>query len=253
MRKYSLVDIAPTIAKVLRIDLPRSDGCPIEEVTGWECKNVILIIVDSLGYELYRWLEPDLKNMQEIASKGFLLRAEAVSNRTTPAIASILSGLIPEHHGIYDKAGAIESSILSLPEIASCSGLRSAVIMERNGAEVYQGLIEIIGGVSDSLSPKEFDSEIHRLSLDAISYSPRLLVSYYIGIDKTVHLGLGPKQIKDAAMFIDNCIGKLIRAVKQETMVIICGDHAVHAGALKRTHEPYCVALIVGSVDRSSL
>lgn len=249
MRKYSLLDIAPTIAKVLGIELPVSDGCLIEEAVGWGCRNVVLIIVDSLGYDLYKWLEMDLKNIQTIALKGVLLRAGTVSNRTTPSIASILSGLMPEHHSIYDKAGAKESSILSLPEIASASGLRSAVIMERSGAEVYDGLIEIIGGVSDSLSPREFDSEIQRLTLDAVSRRPRLLVSYFLGIDKTVHLGLGPREIKNAAIFIDKCIGEVVRAVEHETLVIICGDHAVHAGSLKRTHEPYCVALILGPID----
>ncbi len=249
MRRYCLVDIAPTIAKVLGISLPNTDGHPIEEVMDWGCRNVILIIVDSLGYNLYRWLEPEMKNMRGVVSNGILLSAETASNRTTPAIASILSGLIPEHHGIYDKAGAKESSILSLPEIASSSGLKSAVIMEKSGAEVYDGLIEIIGGVSDSLSSREFDSEICCLSLDAVSQKPRLLVSYYLGIDRTAHLGLGPKQIKDAAVFIDDCIGELVRAAPQETLVIICGDHTVHAGALKRTYGPYCVALIVGTIS----
>ncbi len=187
--------------------------------------------------------------MRGIASNGILLSAETVSNHTTPAIASILSGLIPEHHGIYDKAGATTSSILSLPEIASSAGLKSAVIMERSGAEVYDGLIEIIGGVSDNLSPREFDREIRRLSLDAVHQRPRLLVSYYLGIDRTSHLGMGPKQIKAAAMFIDGCVGELVRASEPETLVIICGDHTVHAGHLKRTHEPYCVALIVGTIS----
>ncbi|MFB3763697.1 MAG: alkaline phosphatase family protein [Methanotrichaceae archaeon] len=248
MRSYSLVDIAPTIAGILGICLTDADGRPIEEIMDCGCKNVILIIVDSLDYGLYRWLKPDMKNMQAIESDGVLLSAEAVSNHTTPAIASILSGLMPEHHGIYDKAGAKASSILSLPEIASSSGLKSAVIMERSGAEVYEGLIEIIGGVSDSLSATEFDSEILRLSLDAVRRRPRLLVTYFLGIDRTAHLGMGLGQIKDAAVFIDDCIGKLVRAVEQETVVIICGDHTVHAGPLKRIHGPYCVALIAGTI-----
>lgn len=250
MRKYSLLDIAPTIARVLGIDLPKPDGSSIEEAVDWGCRSVVLIIVDSLGYDLYRWLEPDLQNMQAIASKGILIGAETVSNHTTPAIASILSGLMPEHHGIFDKAGAKESGILSLPEIASASGLRSAVIMEKSGAEVYDGLIEITGGVSDGLSPREFDGEILRLSLDAIGKRPGLLVSYYLGIDKTVHLGFGPKEIKDAAVFIDSCIGELVRALRQDTLIIICGDHPVHAGPLKRMHEPYRVALIIDAIAR---
>jgi len=28
--------------------------------------------------------------------------------------------------------------------------------------------------------------------------------------------------------------------------MIIVGDHPIHAGRLKRTHDPYCVALIIG-------
>ena len=92
--------------------------------------------------------------------KGCCSGPRAVSNHTTPAIASILSGLLPEHHGIFDKAGAKESSILSLPEMASASGLKAAVIMEKNGAEVYQGLIEIVEGIPDSIPPEDFDREV---------------------------------------------------------------------------------------------
>jgi arylsulfatase A-like enzyme len=56
MRPVSLVDIAPTIARVLGITIPHVDGRPIKEVEGWNCRNAVLIIVDSLGYDLYRWL-----------------------------------------------------------------------------------------------------------------------------------------------------------------------------------------------------
>jgi predicted AlkP superfamily pyrophosphatase or phosphodiesterase len=247
MREFSIVDVAPTIARVLGIDLPEPDGRLIEDVMGWGCRNVILTIVDSLGYDLYRWISQDLRNIGALASRGLLLKAETVANHTTPAIASILSGLTPEHHGILDKEGAKESTILSIPEIASSMGERSAVIMERNGAEVYDGLIEIIGAVSDRLSPEKFDDEIRRLSLEALSREPRLLVSYFLGIDKTIHMGLGPEEIRDAAILIDRCIGELICAALPKTLVIICGDHPVHAGPLKRTRGPYSVALILGS------
>ncbi len=246
MRNHSLLDIAPTVARVLGIELPQCDGQPIEEVIGWGCRNVILLIADSLGYSLYKWLESDLKNIHALASDGLLLDAEIVSNRTTPSIASILSGLLPEHHGIWDKAGAKESSLLSLPEIASSSGLRSAVIMETSGAEVYEGLIEITRGIPDSLSPEKFDRSACRMTLDALSHDPSLLVSYFIGIDKTVHMGLGPREIRNAAIFIDRCVGEIISAATPGTLIILCGDHTVHAGLLKRVQEPYCVALIMG-------
>jgi len=245
MSRFSLLDIAPTAANVLGISLPQSDGRPIDAAASWGCKNVVLIIVDSLGYDLYMWLRPRLKNISALADQGFVSAAETVSNHTTPSIATILSGLLPEHHQIFDKQGAKDSGLLSLPEIASASGLKSAVIMEENGAQVYQGLIEIVGAVSDKLSPQKFDREICTRTLEALSLRPNLLVSYFIGIDKTVHMGLGPKDILEAALLIDGCIGEIVSASDAKTLFILCGDHPIHSGRLKRTKEPYCVALIM--------
>ena len=156
-RIFSQLDIAPTVARLLGIEIPYNDGQAIDMVEGWGCRKAVLIIVDSLGYDLMAYLLPRMENLSRLIADGISLKARAVSNHTTPAIASILSGLVPEHHQIFDKAGAKTSSILSLPEIASAAGLKSAVIMETNGAEVYEGLIEIIHGISDRIPPEEFD------------------------------------------------------------------------------------------------
>ncbi|RQW79983.1 MAG: hypothetical protein EHM14_06685 [Methanothrix sp.] len=249
----SQLDVAPTIAAVLKIRLIISDGRVIDGIVDWGCRNVALVIIDSLGYDLFRWLQPKLTSISGIAACGRLFSAGAPSQHTTPAIASILSGLLPEHHGIFDKAGAKESSILSLPEIASAAGLKSAVIMEQNGADVYSGLIEIAAGVSDKMAPARFDREACRLTVQALSRSPRLLVTYFIGIDKAVHNGGGPAEIRDAALLIDQCMEKIIAAAEKDTLFVICGDHPIHAGPLKRTAEPYNVALILGKAGARAL
>jgi hypothetical protein len=183
--------------------------------------------------------------MRTLCIEGLLLRTTSVSNHTTPAIASILSGLLPEHHGIFDKAGAKESRILSLPEIAAASGQSCAVIMEQNGADVYRGLIETVCGIPDSIPAQDFDREACRMTCQALLKRPRLLVSYFIGIDKSVHQGRGLEGIREAALLIDRCIGEIVRTANEETLFIICGDHPIHAGPLKRTREPYCVAMIL--------
>ena len=242
----SQLDIAPTIAFILGLTLPCSDGKPISPVLAWGCKNVALIIIDSLGYDLFQWLLPALNNMNALCHDGLLIRAHSVSNHTTPAIASILSGLLPEHHGIFDKAGAKESKIFSLPELASSSGHSSAVIMEQNGADVYRGLVEMVHGISDKVSPQDFDEEACRMTCGALKEQPRLLVSYFIGIDKCVHMGAGPAGIREAALIIDRCIGKVVRKVDEDTLFIICGDHPIHAGPLRRRDGPYFVAMIMG-------
>ena len=244
-RIFSQLDIAPTVARLLGVELPLTDGQAIDLVEGWGCRNAAIIIVDSLGYDLMAYLLPRMENASSIIDNGLLLRARAVSNHTTPAIASILSGLLPEHHGIFDKAGAKTSSILSLPEIASAAGLKSAVIMETNGAEVYEGLIEIVHGISDRIPPEEFDKEACRMTVQSLGENPRLLVSYFIGIDKSVHLGREWTGIRNAALHIDRCLGEIARAIDEQTLLIICGDHPIHAGPLMRSSEPYCVALIL--------
>jgi hypothetical protein len=248
MRHVSQVDIAPTIASVLGITIHNADGRPIGEVGDWKCRNAVLIIVDSLGYDLYRWLEPDLKHIPTLARCGLLIRAEAVSTHTSPSIASILSGLLPEHHRIFDKESAKNSSMPSIPEAASSQGLRSAVIMEKSGADVYQDKIEITSGIPDSLSPEDFDREACRKSIEALASRPRLMVSYFIGIDKTVHNGLGTREIRNVAISIDHYAGKIASAASNDTLLVICGDHPVHAGRLKRTEGPYFVALILARI-----
>ncbi len=245
MPSFSQLDIAPTVALILGLHLPSSDGRPIDFAAELDCKNVALIIIDSLGYDLLMWLLPVLDNMKALSIEGRLFRAKAVSNHTTPAIASILSGLLPEHHGISDKAGAKESRILSLPKIAAASGYKCAVVMEQNGADVYQGLVEIVCGIPDSIPPQDFDREACHMTCQALLERPRLLVSYFIGIDKSVHLGRDREGIKKAALFIDRCIGEIVRTADEETLFILCGDHPIHAGPLKRTREPYCVAMIL--------
>lgn len=244
-KPFSQLDIAPTAAHILGLQLPKPDGRPIDLALAWGCKNVAIIIIDSLGYDLLMWLLPTLENMRDLSTVGQLLRITSVSNHTTLAIASILSGLLPEHHEIFDKAGAKESRILSLPEIAALSGQICAVIMEQNGADVYQGLIEIVHGIPDSIPPQDFDREACRMTCQVLRERPRLLVSYFIGIDKSVHLGLGREGIREAALLIDRCIGEIVKTANRETLFIICGDHPIHAGPLKRTRGPYCVAMIL--------
>jgi hypothetical protein len=244
-KPFSQIDIAPTAAHILGLQLPKADGSLIDLAVVRGCKNVAIIIIDSLGYDLLIWLLPTLQNTRDLTTVGQLLRITAVSNRTTPAIASILCGLLPEHHEIFDKAGAKESRILSLPEIAAMSGRSCAVIMEQNGADVYQGLIKEVHGISDRIPPQDFDREACRMTCQALRERPRLLVSYFIGIDKSVHLGLGLEGIREAALLIDRCIGEIVKTANQETLFIICGDHPIHAGPLKRTGGPYCVAMIL--------
>jgi hypothetical protein len=70
-RSICLIDVAPTMAQVLGVGTPPIDGRPIDEVEGWDCDRAVLAIVDSLGYGLYKALEPDLPKMRSMAKEAF--------------------------------------------------------------------------------------------------------------------------------------------------------------------------------------
>jgi predicted AlkP superfamily pyrophosphatase or phosphodiesterase len=244
LRSIKLIDVAPTMARVLGVRTPPIDGEPIDEVGGWECDRVVLAIVDSLGYGLYKALEPDLPKMRSMAKEGLLLKAECVAPSTTPAIASILTGLMPKNHGISNTSQASESEIRSLLEWASSENVRSAVVMEEEGARTFEGFVNLVMGVPKSLSVRDFDREILAQSLVALKTDPRLLVAHFVGIDRIAHLGEGIDEIREAASAIDSHLGDLAAAIPGRTMVVVCGDHPLHAGVLKGVFDSKNVALI---------
>jgi hypothetical protein len=239
------VDVAPTIAQVLRLDMNNVDGRPIPEIAGWGCKKVVLLIVDSLGYDLYMMLEPYLPNFRSLALNGLLYKADCVSMHTTPAIASILSGLYPENHRVNETEDAYRSDFHSVLELAQFMNIRSAVVMEEAGARTFENKIEIIMGVPKRLSALKYDSEICARSLEAIDLLSEFLVAHFLGIDKITHLGLGLDDLRVAAIAIDDHIGEIARATSHGTLIIVCGDHPVHSGELKNMNLSDTVALIL--------
>ncbi|HOT07063.1 MAG TPA: alkaline phosphatase family protein [Methanotrichaceae archaeon] len=246
MPVVSQIDIAPTISRLLDFALPRTDGQPLEELGSWSCEQVVLSIVDSLGFRLYRYLEKDLKHLPSLAAAGQVFSAVSVSSHTSPAIASILSGLLPEHHGIRDTEDARRSPIQSIPALASSAGIRTGVIMEKGGAEVYCGLVEYIGAVPRILPPAEFDRQSGRLAAEALAAHCRLVVAYFIGLDKAAHDGQDQHGFRQAAMTIDRSFGQILAAAPAKTAFLVVGDHPVHAGSLASGADPRCVALLAG-------
>lgn len=244
-RPVRLIDLAPTMARVLGVETPPLDGTSIDLVEGWGCDRVLLAIVDSLEYGLYRALEADLPNMRSMADEGLLLRAEPVASSTSPAIASILTGLIPENHGITNTSQASESDMRSLLEWATCEGVSSAVVMEEVGSRTFEGFIDLVIGVPKSREGGDFDREILAGTLLALETGPRFLVAHFLGIDRIAHRGGGIREICEAASEIDGHLGVIASAIPNRSMMIVCGDHPLHAGGLKDVFVGGGVALLL--------
>ena len=227
MSVCSLVDIAPAIAELIGVPLPGADGVVRPALCDpmRRCSRVVLIIVDSLGYSTYRRLKP---SMPSVSVKGTLLRCEAVSDHTTPAIASILSGCYPETHRVFTTADVLTSSIKSVLERAEECGVRTAVVIEADGAAAMKTKIKHSEGVPDSRDIIAYDAAIKEHAIDLLKHEPILMALHFRAIDRYAHEGRSFDDLAFAAESIDQHIAEICGHTLADSCVIVCGDHPFH-------------------------
>ena len=235
----SQVDIAPTIVKILSLQY-RADGKQVEEIVdyGRGCRMVVLLIIDGLGYALFNELRQYLPNINRVSSVGKIYECEAVARYTTPAIASILCGKLPEEHEIYRTGDVYKSDVKSIAEAASEQGTKSAVVMEEEGASTFEGRVDVVRKIRNRPEILEFDRLVTEASVNVIrEVKPRILISHLRAIDKL-------NGSSEAARHIDKNIGKILDACRgMEALAMLCGDHPPHSQLEQRS-----VPLVVGKV-----
>jgi hypothetical protein len=227
------------------------------------CNSVMLIIADSLGLALFRHFEGIMPNMRELANQGMLLRCESPARHTSPCIASILTDYLPGHHrihateDIYRERGKDPGNpnIRTIPEWAEDVGFRAAVVMEASGAVTFDNRIAEWHGVPDSEDILDYDSRITACALKALENNPTVLALHLRAIDRYAHRASGWIELKEALQITDANLGKLLAKAGEKTLVLICGDHAIHGSDrwLKDAgredvlnHERNLVALVCG-------
>ena len=262
----STIDIAPTISRLLKIPMIPPAGRPIQEVEIYAkergCKKAVIIVVDSLGFSLYKYLSSSMKNLSEIAEKGLLFRCKSPATITSPAIASIFTGYLPEEHHIYSTADiyterAKDSEnprLKSIMEWAYRAGMKASAVIESEGAESFRGRIKDFYGVLDSKDILDYDLQITNYSVRALKEKPDILAVHLRALDRFSHRAESWEELKKAAKIVDENLGEIYQNADYGTIFFICGDHAIHGGKnwLKgaeaddiRNHRQNLVALIV--------
>ncbi|MEM7308033.1 MAG: sulfatase [Planctomycetota bacterium] len=95
--------------------------------------NVLLIVVDTLradhlsAYGYGRETSPRLADFAQGAAR--FTHAESPRAKTTPAVASLLSGLYPHDHGVRDLAKRLEPDVPVLGEVFTKAGYRTVGIV----------------------------------------------------------------------------------------------------------------------------
>ena len=263
----STIDIAPTISRLLKIPMVPPSGRPIPEVENYAkergCKRAVIIVVDSLGYSLYRSFSPLMKNLNELAEKGFVFKCKSTATITSPAIASIFTGYLPEEHNIYSTADIYAETaknpenpkVRSIMEWACRAGMKASAVIESEGAESFRGRLKSFYGVPDSEDILGYDRKITEYALQSLKERPDILAVHLRSLDRFSHRAKNWEELKKAAEAVDENLSKIFRKAEKGTVFFICGDHAIHGGAkwLKdatkeeiENHRENVVALIVG-------
>ncbi|WP_256623348.1 alkaline phosphatase family protein [Methanolobus chelungpuianus] len=237
---YSLADIAPTISRILSIPMVVPDGNVISEIGDYaiehDCKRVVLIIADSLGFALYRRFEDIMPAASSLARHGLLLECSSVGRHTSPCIASILTGYPPERHHVHSTQDIYRvrakdparPRIKTILEWADDAGLKAAVVIESEGAQTFRGRVKELHGIPDTLDIDDYDSSATTSAIGALGQDPDLLAVHLRSIDRHAHSSLHGRELKEAVRNTDTSIGRIVGSAGTGTLFLICGGHTIH-------------------------
>jgi hypothetical protein len=247
MQLISLLHIAPTIAAFFGVPLESSKR-PVEQLLAFlQAHNpsvVALVVIDSLDSSLYSRLADDLQVLHELASEGLVFDCETVTDTTTPAIASILTGLLPEEHGILSGKEVGTSPVNSLLELLNDVGKPTAAILETAGTKPLVGRISYVCPVDDREDIEEYDSLITTHTVSVVRKEEvRFVFAHLRAIDRFAHRN---KDLHIAAQWTNKHMKSIAAAVRaREGVLFICGDHVAHLTENRRVKKTGTVPLIV--------
>jgi arylsulfatase A-like enzyme len=116
---------------LIRDSVPQSPAGALRD--GLIQPNVLLLIIDTLRADhlgCYGATQPTTSGLDQAAATGVLYEdATSQANGTLPSISSILSGVYPYKHGVYDNSTYLEQGWLTLPELLKENGYSTAAMV----------------------------------------------------------------------------------------------------------------------------
>jgi len=259
-RKYTQLDIAPTISTFLGFELPKNDGREITEITAFcadkRIDQTLLIVVDGVGAALYSKLNGSLACLQDLAKNGLFFEIGSLPPRiTTPNIGTILTGYTPEHHLLYETADTFYTPVKSILELASEKGIKSGIVIEKIGAQAMLNRVDLAIGVENLHGIIDYDQRIADLALKAFSLEElQFLMIHLRAIDNCAHHYA--KEWNDfafSARTIDKNCERLCYGIQKPTLILVTSDHPIHVEKWAHLEDNnQDVPLVVGYISGAS-
>ncbi len=228
MMVYKQKDIAPTLTKILDInyDIPTGKSIDIrEEYIG---KKILLAIIDSFDWSIYEKF--GRKIIKKLSSSFEEYKLSSPAEVTSPAIATILTGLNPDEHNVFSTEDAKNSESLNLPEFAMKRGIKVTVVMEAGGANTFLRTLDSVTAVEDTGNIDTFDDEIMEGVGKGIE-KYEFIVCHLRTIDEYLHQGKSLDKIEER---FEHLLNKIYSLGKEGDFIIfITGDHKAHGDMIE--------------------
>jgi arylsulfatase A-like enzyme len=209
--------------------------------------RVIIIVLDGLRPDAIETFE--LSNIRELARSGaYTMSARTVSPSCTwPAMTSLVSGVLPDTHGILTDSLHVprpKTPLEPLPALLSRNGYRSAVFMRRLPA-LYRGTARLIakglGFAEARFAGRTAEEVTMAASKNLLSQERGLIVMHWADADQAGEShGWMTEEYGAACRQLDSAIGLLMKvtscASDPRTLVIALADH----GGGGVTHNDHC-------------
>ena len=244
--KQSIVNLASSILKAYRTD---SIYSPLEELDDLKkCKNVVLLLIDGLGYE---YLQKYGQGSE--LEKHCLKKITSVFPSTTAcAVTALETGVAPQQHGItgwfmFLKEIGVLAKIL--PFKARYGGeLFTNEKIQRKDIFTEKRIIDKIKATGFVFYPEHIvDEKVNKRSKNLLAYKNlkdlfsqiknkikssnrrKYIYAYWDCFDALCHHnGCDSKQTKNHFKELDRRISLLVRSLKNtKTIIIITADHGL--------------------------
>lgn len=197
-------------------------------------EHIVIISVDGMGSDVFAAAEaPNVDKL--VASGAFSAHAQTVNmSETLPSHASMVSGMIPEKHGILWGVPYIGWPGMNGPtlfSVAHNAGLSTAMVF---GKQKMNYLI-LPNSVDTCFCTDAHDPEIKDQAVKIIQAGlPNVLFIHFPDTDRVGHaFGWGSQNQLYAVNFADGLIGEIVTALENggylnSTLLIVTADHGGH-------------------------
>lgn len=200
-----------------------------------ECPNVLLICVDCLREDLLRGDRTETPFMASLRESGLSCEQTfASATTTTPAVASLLSGLYAERNGIYSlDRGSLSSEAETLATVLgergyTTVGLATGPLVPETGLDRGFDKYECRDESASVFGPwrAEALAELEALEAPFFAFVHLWELHEKITVPSAYDRpDYGELPYERALSALDPAIGDLVEAVPSDTIVALVGDH----------------------------